>query len=83
MPPFNGHPQGFSTAALELLDQGLNEIWHDMQVAAVAKTRPGAVPLMSTISARACAAVQENCLSDRQITRGSAPTRLPPPSRRA
>jgi len=37
--PFNGHPQGFSASALELLDQGLNQIWHEMQIAADAKTK--------------------------------------------
>jgi len=36
--PFNGHPEGFSAATLELLDQGLNQIWLEMQIAADAKT---------------------------------------------
>ena len=42
MPPFNGHPQGFSASALALLDQGLNEIWHEMQIAADARTKTAA-----------------------------------------
>lgn len=40
--PFNGQPPGLSVAVLELLDQGLKEIWHEMQVAADAKTRDAA-----------------------------------------
>ena len=57
MPPFNGHPQGFSASALALLDQGLNEIWHEMQIAADAKTKTAprpcrrCTPPMSTINA--------------------------------
>ena len=39
MSPFNGHPEGFSAATLELLDQGLNQIWLEMQIAADAKTK--------------------------------------------
>lgn len=34
MPPFPDHPNGLSAAALELLDQGLNEIWREMQAIA-------------------------------------------------
>jgi hypothetical protein len=39
VPPFNGHPEGFSAATLELLDQGLKQIWHEMQIAADAKAK--------------------------------------------
>lgn len=34
MSPFIGHPYGLSAATLELLDQGLTEIWREMQAAA-------------------------------------------------
>ena len=40
MAPFNGHPEGFSAVDAGLLDQGLNEIWHDMQIAARRKDAP-------------------------------------------
>ena len=39
MSPFLGYPEGFSVATLELLDQGLNQIWHEMQIEAKAKTK--------------------------------------------
>jgi hypothetical protein len=39
VPPFNGHPEGFSAATLDLLDQGLKQIWREMQIAADAKAR--------------------------------------------
>jgi hypothetical protein len=39
VPPFIGHPQGFSTASLELLDQGLSEIWHQLEIEAEARNK--------------------------------------------
>ena len=44
MAPFNGHPEGFSASTLELLDQGLNQIWREMQIAADAKTKTAPQP---------------------------------------
>ena len=38
MAPFNTLPEGFSAASLQLLDQGLNQIWSDMQIAAEAQS---------------------------------------------
>lgn len=44
MAPFNGHPEGFSASTLALLDQGLNQIWREMQIAADAKTKTAPQP---------------------------------------
>ena len=52
MAPFNGHPEGFSASTLALLDQGLAQIWHEMQIAADAKTKTAPQPAAaSTLSA--------------------------------
>lgn len=58
MSPFNGHPEGFSVSALELLDQGLNEIWHEMQIAADAKTKAASQPASAAPASRAPAHVR-------------------------
>lgn len=39
MSPFNGHPEGFSTASLRLLDEGLHRMLLDAQIAAEAKEK--------------------------------------------
>lgn len=38
MPPFNGHPEGFSVATLALLDEGLHRMWLEAQAASAAKS---------------------------------------------
>lgn len=59
MSTFKDEPSGLSATALELLDQGLRQIWHEMQLAADAKSKAGLQPTPADTPSAAGTRVRE------------------------